>query len=88
MAEDARIAEGKTLELGCGRNKHPDAVGIDRIRLPGVDVVHDLNRFPYPFPENTFSTVYATHVIEHLDSIIAVMEELHAQIGHFIEQQP
>jgi SAM-dependent methyltransferase len=77
MTADTGIAEGKILELGCGRNKHPNAIGIDRIHLPGVDVVHDLNRFPYPFPDNTFSMVYATHVIEHLDSVIAVMEELH-----------
>lgn len=66
----------RILELGCGRTKHPNAVGIDRIPLPGVDVVHDLNRRPYPFEDNSFDEVYAIHVIEHLDSILAVMEEL------------
>ncbi len=67
----------KILELGCGRVKHANAVGIDRIALPGVDVVHDLNQRPYPFDDNTFDQVYAIHVIEHLDSILAVMEEIH-----------
>jgi len=67
----------KILELGCGRIKHPGAIGIDRIPLPGVDVVHDLNRRPYPFADNTFDEVYAIHIIEHLDSILAVMEEIH-----------
>jgi SAM-dependent methyltransferase len=67
----------KILELGCGRVKHPDAIGIDRVPLPGVDVVHDLNRSPYPFGDNTFDEVHATHIIEHLDSILGVMEEIY-----------
>ena len=57
------LRQPKILELGCGRIKHPNAVGIDRISLPGVDVVHDLNRRPYPFEDNTFDEVYAIHVI-------------------------
>jgi SAM-dependent methyltransferase len=70
-------ARPKILELGCGRTKHPHAIGIDRVPLPGVDVVHDLNRGPYPFEDDTFDEVYAVHVVEHLDSILAVMEEIH-----------
>jgi SAM-dependent methyltransferase len=69
--------QSKILELGCGRVKHANAVGIDRVALPGVDVVHDLNRYPYPFADSTFDEVFAIHVIEHLDSILAVMEEIH-----------
>lgn len=52
------------------------AIGIDRIALPNVDIVHDLNSFPYPFEDNTFDEIHATHIIEHLDSIIKLMEEL------------
>ncbi len=77
MADTSRIGESKILELGCGRTKRPNAVGIDRIALPGVDVIHDLNLTPYPFEDNSFDEVYAIHVIEHLDSILAVMEEIH-----------
>lgn len=50
---------------------------MDRVGLPGVDLVHDLNRIPYPFEDNHFDEVHATHVIEHVDSILAVMEEIH-----------
>ena len=67
----------KTLDLGCGQNKRQDAIGIDRVALPGVDVVHDLNAYPYPFADNSFDEIYATHIIEHLDSIIHVMAEIH-----------
>lgn len=74
--EDA-VKQAKILELGCGRTKRPHAVGIDRIPLPGVDIVHDLNQVPYPFADNTFDEVYAIHVIEHVDSILLVMEEIY-----------
>jgi predicted SAM-dependent methyltransferase len=67
----------RVLDIGCGRNKRPNAIGIDRVRLPGVDLVHDLNRFPYPFKDNTFDEIHAVHVAEHTDSILAVMEEVH-----------
>src|SRR2546422_11352113 len=65
------------LDIGCGRNKAPGAIGIDKIALPGVDIVHDLNSFPYPFGDSSFDEIYATHVIEHLDTIVGAMEEIH-----------
>jgi SAM-dependent methyltransferase len=67
----------RILELGCGRNKRKNAIGLDRISLPGVDIVHDLNRTPYPFEDSSFDEIYAIHVIEHLDSILSIMEEIH-----------
>jgi SAM-dependent methyltransferase len=67
----------RTLDLGCGRKKTPGAVGLDMVALPGVDVVHDLNAFPYPFEDNTFDLVIARHSLQHLDRIVLVMEELH-----------
>jgi SAM-dependent methyltransferase len=67
----------KILDIGCGNNKMNGAIGIDRVSLPDVDVVHDLNSFPYPFEQNMFDEIYATHIIEHLDSITRTMEELH-----------
>lgn len=42
------------LDVGCGPNKTPGAVGIDALPLEGVDVVHNLNQFPYPFESNHF----------------------------------
>ena len=65
------------LDIGCGKNKSPGAIGIDKVALPGVDVVHDLNSFPYPFDDSRFDEIHATHVIEHLDSIVRAMEEIH-----------
>lgn len=42
-----------------------------------VDVVHDLNKFPYPFNDNHADVIYLSHVLEHLDEPIKVLNELH-----------
>lgn len=65
------------LDVGCGNNKRAGAVGIDFNANTQADVVHDLNVFPYPFPESSCEEIYVTHCIEHLDNVVKVMEELH-----------
>ncbi len=65
------------LDVGCGKNKIKGAIGIDSVKLEGVDIVHDLNVFPYPLADNEFDEIYLTHILEHLDSIIKTMEEIH-----------
>lgn len=67
----------KILDVGCGRNKVSGAVGLDRIPVPGVEVVHDLEIFPYPLEDNSFDEIYARHVIEHVASVSGFLDELH-----------
>lgn len=67
----------KTLDLGCGRKKTPGAVGIDFSPNSDADIVHDLNVFPYPLPDNEFDAIVCDGILEHLDDIVKVMEELH-----------
>lgn len=71
----------KTLDIGCGCSKtHPDVIGVDRVALPGVDVVHDLNSYPWPFESNSINEVNANMVLEHLDSLKAAMAEIHRML--------
>ncbi len=56
----------KTLDIGCGNHKVKGAIGLDNVKIPGVDVVHDLNKTPYPFKDNSFDLIFANHVLEHL----------------------
>ena len=65
------------LDIGCGTNKRAGHIGMDVAKLPGVDVVHDMNVMPWPFADNSFESVNLSHVIEHCDSIPRVMEEVH-----------
>ena len=62
VLESTLTMEKRILDMGCGRNKHPGAVGMDRVNLPEVDLVHNLNQIPYPIKDNFFDEVYATHV--------------------------
>jgi len=68
---------GRVLDVGCGVNKYPGAIGIDRNPHTRADVLCDLDRFPYPFADNSFDAVRAIHVIEHVSDVIRAMEEFH-----------
>jgi SAM-dependent methyltransferase len=65
------------LDLGCGRDKLPGAVGMDSNPASLADVIHDIDVFPWPFADNTFAKVRAQDVLEHVDDFFRVMEELH-----------
>ena len=85
------LAGKKVLDLGCGAAKLPGAVGVDSLPLPGVDVVHDLDARPWPFPDNHFDIVYANHYLEHTGDVLATLGEVHRvlkQGGHAVLQVP
>ena len=67
----------KKLNLGCGSDIREECVNQDIALLPGVDVVYDLSRYPYPFRDNSFDEIYALSVLEHLPDLVATMNELH-----------
>jgi SAM-dependent methyltransferase len=75
--ERPRALESTKLNLGCGRFPKPGFVNVDWVDTPGVDVVHDLTRLPYPFEDGQFERIEADHVIEHLASVFDVMREFH-----------
>ncbi len=65
------------LNLGCGEFKKAGYVNVDFGAVSEPDVRHDLNRFPYPFADDSFSRIEADHVLEHLEDPFAVMREIH-----------
>jgi hypothetical protein len=68
--------ESTVLDLGCGRNKHDGAFGVDARDVPGVDLVHDLDQHPWPLPSNQYTKVYCQDVIEHIDEIEPFLLEI------------
>ena len=65
----------RILHIGSGSKVLPGAETVDILALPGVDVVHDLDLFPWPYAENSFDLIYGHNVFEHLKDQIATMEE-------------
>ena len=71
------MSQPRTLDVGCGINKYPGSIGIDRNPDSRADVLCDLDHMPYPFADNSFDQLRAIHVIEHLSDVIRSMEEFH-----------
>lgn len=68
MNEDLfRTASGIRLDIGCGTNRQPNWVGIDLRPLPNVDIVHDLQVFPWPIPDNIVILALCSHLWEHIE---------------------
>jgi len=69
---------GILLDIGCGQFKQTGFVGMDRRKIPGVDIVHDLEVFPYPLPDESCLTIVGSHIVEHLKPwlMIQFMDEL------------
>ncbi|HYW71072.1 MAG TPA: class I SAM-dependent methyltransferase [Pyrinomonadaceae bacterium] len=72
-----QISPAKILDVGCGWNKTPGAIGMDANPKTHADVIHDLGSIPYPFPDNEFDQVVARHVAEHVPDVMAFIAELH-----------
>jgi SAM-dependent methyltransferase len=77
------------LDVGCGlldesrRHRYqrygldPEAyLGVDHARVPGVDVVADLDA-PLPFRGESVDEIVAVHFLEHVLSLEATMREFH-----------
>jgi predicted SAM-dependent methyltransferase len=67
------------LDIGCGNNKQEGFTGMDKRDLPGVDIVHDLEVFPWPIETASYATVTGSHIFEHIKPwlVIDFMNEIH-----------
>lgn len=65
------------LNLGCGSQSLDGYVNVDAVRQPGVDVVHDLDIFPWPFKDGEAAEIQAFDVYEHVDYPLEFMGECH-----------
>lgn len=67
------------LNLGCGFNKKPGYLNVDKFGAP--DVHCDLEVFPWPWPDSSVSEVLLIHVLEHLgqqtETYFKIMQELY-----------
>lgn len=67
----------KKLNLGCGNFKKEGYINVDIDERVQPDMIVNLEKIPYPFPDNEFDLIEADHVLEHLENPFAVMKEIH-----------
>jgi len=66
------------LDVGAGDNPQPGCVAMDKRKRPGIDVVHDAEKTPWPFESDTFDRIIMSHIMEHLDPkrVNFIMDEM------------
>lgn len=75
----------RVLNFGCGlvKTEFPeiseatDVVGIDISPNSNADVLHDLNKSPYPLESDSFDLIIMQDILEHLDDVPQVMREIY-----------
>lgn len=63
------------LDIACGKNKKTGFTGVDI--WEGADIVADLEKFPWPFEDNSVDEVFCSHYIEHTPDLISFANEIY-----------
>lgn len=64
------------LNIGSGGDTREGWINLNLVPLPGVDIVHDLEKLPLPFADDTFDEILAQDILEHVE-YVPLMKELH-----------
>jgi len=65
------------LNLGCGNRPYVGYINVDKLALPGVQVLCDLEKTPLPFSTDSISEINCEHILEHVVNFLPLMEEIH-----------
>jgi len=67
------------LNMGSGQNPLPGYINVDRDGAP--DVLWNLEQFPWPWDDNSVSTIIFNHVLEHLgesrETYLGIFKEIY-----------
>lgn len=76
LVESRREAHGYVrLELGCGTRKmDPNAIGIDLLTSPVVDIVGDAREVLDSLAVASVDDIFSTHFLEHVSDARAMLE--------------
>jgi SAM-dependent methyltransferase len=81
------------IELGCGKKKKQDRISIDKVNLPGVDIVADLEEGLAFLPDGSVDEIHCRSVLEHIANFETLMADMvrvlkaggtaHISVPHF-----
>lgn len=69
------------INLGAGGDPKEGMINVDMLDLPGIDVVHNLMDFPYPWDDNSADYIGAVDLVEHLDNYVYKFELVKLEYG-------
>jgi ubiquinone/menaquinone biosynthesis C-methylase UbiE len=72
-----RFRGARILDVGCGADKFPGAIGLDVRAHSPANIRADLDRLPWPLREDSFDLIVMRHVLEHMRDVVATVEELY-----------
>lgn len=64
------------LDVGCGDRKREGYIGMDIVPLDGVDIIHNMNKTPWPIANDTFEEIVFDDVLEHSNNFLGILEEI------------
>ena len=77
VQDDLAAGRAARLNLGGGRRKLPGFYNLDRVALPSVDILADLNEPLSALPDNCVAEIVSRHVLEHVSRFMELMAEIH-----------
>jgi hypothetical protein len=76
----------RKLNLGCGQNKMPGYINVDKYAAVEPDVLWDLEVTPWPFETNSVDEIVMRHCLEHMGStteiFFGIIKELYRVSCH------
>lgn len=64
------------LNLGCAKNPETGWLNLDMDPRVNPDVIHDLEKPPLPFADETFDCILGAHVFEHVVNLVPLVHDL------------
>lgn len=64
------------LNIGCGKDIRQGYLNLDVYKFEGVDMIWDIDKFPWPFQDNSFAEIIMSHVLEHVDDVVKTIKEV------------
>lgn len=64
------------VELGCGDKKKFGGIGIDKVDLPDIDIVADIENGLSFLPDNSVDCIHCRSVFEHIENFESLMREI------------
>jgi len=64
------------IELGCGQKKKQGRITVDKLDLPNVDIVADLEDGLSFLPDNSVDQIHSRSVFAHIENFESLMREI------------